>query len=227
MSGCGPVGHLVNVPALPTRAMPSSTVECSMSNSEASRCFTAIRTAAASAPGATRICMVAIGRSLVSDQTWMCDASRTPSMRSMSCLMASISMPAGAPSRRMCAERRTICQPLRTISSATNTDRIGSIGIQPVNQITAAAAIAASEPSKSPSTWTSAPPTLTLSLPPCRRMAYAARFTARPSTATAIIGPLSTSTGAAIRCTASKAIHTVSASSVMPLTNAASTSSRR
>ena len=57
----------------------------------------------------------------------------------------------------------TTCQPLRTMMAATRIESRGSIGVQPVSRITAPAASAATEPSRSPSTWTAAPRMLRLS----------------------------------------------------------------
>lgn len=48
-------------------------------------------------------------------------------------------------------------QALRTMRKATKTDRIGSMGVQPVSRMTIAATIAAAEPSRSPRTCKAAP----------------------------------------------------------------------
>ena len=87
---------------------------------------------------------------------------------SISRAMPSRSRLAGTPSRRTWAASRISDQAVDRISSATRTDRIGSIGVQPVARMTSAAAIAAADPSRSPSTCRIAPRMLRLSRsPPC------------------------------------------------------------
>ena len=57
----------------------------------------------------------------------------------------------GVPSSRMWALSRTTRQAERRIRAATKTERIGSIGVQPVPRMTSAATMAPAEPSRSPS----------------------------------------------------------------------------
>src|SRR5690606_39440786 len=59
-----------------------------------------------------------------------------------------------------------ISQALRRMSSDTRTERMGSIGAQPVSQMTSAATMAPTEPSRSPSTCSMAPLILTCSESP-------------------------------------------------------------
>ena len=50
-----------------------------------------------------------------------------------------------------------MCQPLRRMMTATSTEMSGSAGVQPMVMMTSAAAMAPTEPSRSPTTWISAP----------------------------------------------------------------------
>ena len=116
------------------------------------------------------------------------------------------------------AERRMI--------SATTIDSSGSIGIQPVARITSAAMTAATEPSRSPMTCSTAARMLRLSLSPERRTKKARTLTPRPAAAIHSMGAPSTATGALRRCTASTTIQAAIANRAMPLTNATSTAKR-
>ena len=96
---------------------------------------------------------VFLGQPEVIDQTWTWWMARTPSTDVFRCpaiLPGSASV--GAPSRRICSVFFRRLQALRRISSDTKTDRIGSMGVQPVYQITMAATMAPTDPSRSPIT---------------------------------------------------------------------------
>lgn len=110
--------------------------------------------------------------------------------------------------------------------TATSTDRIGSIGIQPVAKMTTAAASAATEPSRSPATCSTAALTLRFSRsPPCSTL-KATMLTARPASATQNMVPPSTTVGSASRCQASATIQPAMANRVNPLAKATSTANR-
>ena len=114
---------------------------------------------------------------------------------SMSLAIRSRSRLGGTPSSSTWAAARISDQAVDRISSETSTDRIGSIGVQPVARMTSAATIAAAEPSRSPSTCRMAPRMLRLSRsPPCSTKKEPI-LTSRPRIATTSIGPPSTGAG--------------------------------
>ena len=80
---------------------------------------------------------------------------------------------------------------------------IGSANVQPVSNTTAAARITPTEPSMSASTSKYAPLRFRLSREPACSIFIDTRLTARPTTATASIGPPRISGGARNRCQAS------------------------
>ena len=123
-------------------------------------------------------------------------------------------------------EVRRRAQPLRSTSAESRTDRIGSIGVQPVSQTIPAARMAAIDPSMSPSTCSVAPATLTCPRSPRRSATNTAAFTARPRIATIAIGPARTGAGWSRRAAASQAIQPTSRISARALTKPASTSKR-
>ena len=111
------------------------------------------------------------------------------------------------------------------MSSATASDRIGSIGIQPVAMITPPAMIAARDPSRSPITWIIAP--RALSDPDARDSSHAqAMLIVNPAMAMPSTIVPTTGVGSSSLRTASMAIAATTASIAIALTNAARTSAR-
>ena len=110
-------------------------------------------------------CSVTIGRSWLIDQacTW-CTSSTNGSFERRCSRSARESMSGGEPSSRMWPLSAMTRHAERTMISATTIDSSGSIGIQPVARITSAAMTAATEPSRSPMTCSTAARMLRLSL---------------------------------------------------------------
>ena len=112
----------------------------------------------------------------------------------------------------------------RRISTATNKERIGSIGSQPVTVRTIPAVSAANDAARSESTCSSA--ARLLRVLPCESSHAQSRLTVRPAAATRITTPPATGAGARSLRPASTAIQTTTPSMINALMNAASTSAR-
>ena len=124
----------------------------------------------ASVPSARQACSVAMFFEPSSDQTCMWWTSRTPATLASMIAGDAVAVEVGrhAFEQHMGGSRISDHARATGCSSATSTDRIGSIGVQPVAMMTSAATIAATEPSMSPSTCRIAPRMLRLSRsPPC------------------------------------------------------------
>jgi hypothetical protein len=95
-------------------------------------------------PVGGRAWSVTIGVSSATDQAWRWWTFSISGMaRSRSQRISSTSRCGGAPSRRMWPLSRSSRTALTTISAATRSESSGSIGVQPVARMTAAAAMAA------------------------------------------------------------------------------------
>ena len=136
---------------------------------------------------------------------------------------AAISSVSGAPSSNSLTLSFNSRQALRSTSTETRIERIGSAGVQPVQIIISAAMIAPTEPSKSPITCSAAARTFRFfsSLPRCRTQ-KASTLASKPATAITIIMPPATGRGVWKRSMASQTIKMVITTNAMALTNAAS-----
>ncbi len=149
----------------------------------------------------------------------------TPSSLARSWPTASSWIPSGTPSISTCTTSRSRRSADTRISAATSSDSSGSIGVQPVVTMTMPAVIAATEPSASPSTWSSAARLLSVCSPRLSTQATT-RLIARPTTATPMTVPPAMSRGAPTRSRASRTMKPISTSIRRLLNSAASTSAR-
>ena len=151
---------------------------------------------------------------------------RTPSTVAIARPTSGSDSPSGTPSSRVWTTRRSSDSVENRISPQISMVSIGSIGVQPVYRMTTPEASAATEPSRSPITCSSAPRVLRSPSPRVSSQATT-MFSTSPPSATTITASPATSRGLSRRSTACHTSPPTTASMNRLLTSAASASTRR
>src|SRR5215472_6642202 len=180
----------------------------------------------ASTPGSTTTCAESTGRPEVIVQACRSCTPTTPSSAVRWVRTSVRSMPRGLASSSTSTASRSSRQARGRMSSATASEAIGSIRVNPVAAITIPVPITAIAPKVSEATSRKAPRTFMLSACPCRSRNRDTPLPASATTPKTIMSPGVTSGGAANRRMASTPMNTAMPSSSSALTVAARISAR-